>query len=45
MGDHSLLVLLEMLIPFAAFIAFCVWQIISVRKDVARSKAARSEKD
>jgi hypothetical protein len=32
MMDGNLLVLLEMLIPFAAFIAFCVWQILSLRK-------------
>jgi hypothetical protein len=32
MMDGNLLVLLEMLIPFAAFIAFCVWQILSLRQ-------------
>jgi hypothetical protein len=32
MDDHrSLLVLLDLLVPFGAFIAFCVWQILSVR--------------
>lgn len=33
MADGSLLVLLEMLVLFAAFIGFCLWQIVSLRRD------------
>jgi hypothetical protein len=32
MDDGSLLVLLEMLIPFACLIGFCLWQVISLRR-------------